>query len=273
MTASRQRRPVQRKTVHEFLSGLLSRLFSHRPAALPGNGRWLEQLRTLERRIGHTFRHRDLLVQALKHRSYLSVLNEDRIASYERLEFLGDAVLNMVVSEFLYSAFPRDEEGDLTKHKALLVNKKTLARKAEDLGIGEFVLLSDGEERSGGRTRTSILSDVLESIVGALLLDAGYHRTRTFIQQNLLLDFHGVLDDERNQNFKGELLEYTQSHDWGMPAYTLVDSTGPEHQKEFTVEVLIRNEVFGVGKGMTKKDAEQQAAKEALIRIRTPETA
>lgn len=223
---------------------------------------------TFEQRIGYSIHNTQIFTQALKHRSYLSVRNESRTDSYERLEFLGDAVLNLAVSEFLFNRFPRDEEGDLTKNKALLVNKRVLGRRAEQIGLGEFVLMSEGEEKSGGRNRVSILADILESVLGAILMDGGYEPARRFVVRYVLADVDKILFDEHNHNYKGELLEYTQSHDWGMPSYSLINQTGPEHQKSFMVEVLIKGEVFGTGQGTTKKNAEQQAAKQALTRVK-----
>ncbi len=225
-------------------------------------------LKALEARMEYAIRHPDIFIQALKHRSYVSLSNEARIDSYERLEFLGDAALNLVVSEYLFQRFPEHEEGDLTKSKALLVNKRVLAQRADRLGLGEFVLISDGEEKSGGRSRVSILADVLESILGAILIDGGYDHARRFVLTHVLNDIDTILVDEDNHNYKGELLEFTQSHDRGMPSYALVSQSGPEHQKEFTVEVLVQDEVLGVGHGRTKKDAEQLAAREALTRIK-----
>jgi len=222
----------------------------------------------LERKLHHSVRNPQLFIQALKHRSYLHVSSEARIQSYERLEFLGDAILNMISSEWLYLTYGDHEEGDMTKCKALLVNKRVLAQRAERLGLAEHILLSEGEEKSGGRTRPSILSDVMEALIGAIYLDSNYETVRSFVRNFVLCDVDRILTDETNVNFKGELLEFAQSHDLGSPLYSVIEESGPEHQKRFTIEVLIKNKSCGRGKGLSKKDAEQQAAREALKSIK-----
>jgi ribonuclease-3 len=227
-----------------------------------------DSLHFFEKKIQTKIHHPQLFIQALKHRSYLSVSNEERIASYERLEFLGDLVLNLITGERLFLQFSTQEEGDLTKAKSLLVNKKILAQKAETLGLGQFILMSEGEEKSGGRTRASILSDILESVIGAIYLDSGYESAKLFVLNHILYDMNDIINDDANMNFKGELLECVQGQDWGVPTYIVVNEIGPEHNKEFTVEVIIKQQVLGAGRGLTKKDAEQQAAREALKRIK-----
>ena len=222
----------------------------------------------LEKKLHYSVRNPQLFIQALKHRSYLHVSAEERLQSYERLEFLGDAILNMISSEWLFLTYEGHEEGEMTKSKALLVNKKVLAQRAERLGLAEHILLSDGEEKSGGRSRASILSDVMEAVIGAIYLDSDYPTVRTFVRNLVLCDVERILTDEMNTNFKGELLEYTQSHELGSPLYSVIEESGPEHQKQFTVEVFIKNKSCGQGKGLSKKDAEQKAAREALKAIK-----
>lgn len=225
-------------------------------------------LRSFEKAIGARIHNPYLFIQALKHRSYLSIGNEDRVHSYERLEFLGDLILNLITGEFLYNLYPDQEEGDLTKNKSLLVNKKILALQAEGLGLGPFILMSEGEEKSGGRSRASILSDVLESVIAAIYLDSGYSAAKKFILGHILHNAVEILNDDLHFNYKGELLEWSQAKEWGIPAYTVIHQEGPEHNKEFTVEVSIKQQVYGSGKGLTKKDAEQQAARQALEKVR-----
>jgi ribonuclease III len=227
-----------------------------------------ELLRSFETAIGARIHDPHIFIQALKHRSYLSIGNEDRVRSYERLEFLGDLILNLITGEFLYNLFPNQEEGDLTKSKSLLVNKKILAQQAEILGLGRFILLSEGEEKSGGRLRASILSDVLESVIGAVYLDSGYDAARRFVLRHVLHNVEEILSDDLHFNYKGELLEWSQAQDWGIPVYMVINQEGPEHNKEFTVDVSIKQQVYGNGKGLTKKDAEQQAARQALKKIK-----
>ncbi|KAB2880980.1 ribonuclease III [bacterium] len=225
-------------------------------------------LKSFEKTIESPIYNPHIFIQALKHRSYLSIMNEERVRSYERLEFLGDLILNLITGEFLYNLYPHQDEGDLTKSKSLLVNKKVLAQQAEALGLGQFILMSEGEEKSGGRLRASILSDVLESVIGAVYIDSGYEASRKFILRHVLHNVDRILSDDLHFNYKGELLEWSQAQDRGIPAYTVVNQEGPEHNKEFTVEVLIKQIVYGSGKGLTKKDAEQQAARQALKKIK-----
>ena len=225
-------------------------------------------LKSFEKATGFPIYHPQIFIQALKHRSYLSIGNEERVHSYERLEFLGDLILNLITGEFLYNLFPHQEEGDLTKNKSQLVNKKILAQQADALGLGRFILMSEGEEKSGGRSRASILSDVLESVIAAVYLDGGYEAARRFILRHVLYNVDDILRDELHFNYKGELLEWSQAQELGIPAYTVVNQEGPEHNKEFTVEVSIKQQLYGNGKGLTKKDAEQQAARQALEKIK-----
>ncbi len=231
-------------------------------------GRHEDLLRSFENTIGLRIHDPHIYIQALKHRSYLSIGNEERVRSYERLEFLGDLILNLITGEFLYTLYPHQEEGDLTKQKSLLVNKKILAQQAEVMGLGRFILLSEGEDKSGGRLRPSILSDVLESVIGAVYLDSGYEVSKKFVLEKILYNAEDILNDEMHFNYKGELLEWSQANDGGIPAYTVINQEGPEHNKEFTVEVSIKQQVYGNGKGSTKKDAEQQAARQALRKIK-----
>lgn len=225
-------------------------------------------LRSFEKAIGSRIYNPHIFIQALKHRSYLSIGNEERVRSYERLEFLGDLILNLITGEFLYNLYPNQDEGDLTKNKSLLVNKKILAQQAETLGLGPFILMSEGEEKSGGRLRASILSDVLESVIGAVYLDSGYEASRKFVLRHVLHNVDEILSDDLHFNYKGELLEWSQAQEWGIPAYAVVNQEGPEHNKEFTVEVSIKQQIYGSGKGLTKKDAEQNAARQALEKIK-----
>jgi ribonuclease-3 len=220
-----------------------------------------------EERTQYRFRNPSLLIQALKHRSYLNMTSEKRSQSYERLEFLGDAILNLIVTELLYSRFPNQDEGTMTKEKAALVNKKILAAKAADLCLGDLILLSDSEEKVGGRRRLSILSDVLESVIGAVFLDSEYSVTRNIATRYIYNDMDAVLNDKQCINFKGTLLELTQGQNWGIPVYNVIEERGPEHQKEFIIQVFIKNTPYGTGKGLSKKEAEQIAAREALIKL------
>lgn len=221
----------------------------------------------LEKKLSYTFNNKELIHQALKHRSYLSVTNECRIISNERLELLGDSVLGLVVTEYLYKKYQSKEEGDLTAMKSLLVSRKILARVAREIGIGKYILLNDAEEKSGGRDRSSIIADAFEAVVGAMYLDGGLDVAVKFIRQKLLRFCDRILNEEHYRNFKSILLEYSQSKNMGLPQYHVCDEEGPDHEKLFTIEVCINNQVLGVGKGNSKKGAEQISAKNALKKL------
>jgi ribonuclease-3 len=218
--------------------------------------------------IGYRFRQLDLLQQALKHRSFLPQVNERRVSSNERLELLGDAVLGLVVTEALYHRFPDKEEGEITAMKSLLVSRKILARFARQLDLGRFILMSEAEERSGGRTRPSIISDTFEAVIGAIYIDGGLERARAFVDAVVLREIDPILNEEQHRNFKSLLLEYSQSHNLGVPSYAIRSEEGPDHDKIFTVEVRIQNRMVGVGVGNSKKRAEQNAAQNALEQLR-----
>jgi ribonuclease-3 len=219
--------------------------------------------------IGYRFHQLDLLRQALKHRSYLPQVNERRVSSNERLELLGDAVLGLVVTEALYHRFPDKEEGDITAMKSLLVSRKILARFARQLDLGRFILMSEAEERSGGRTRPSIISDAFEAIIGAIYIDGGLRRATIFVESIILKEIDPILNEEQHRNFKSLLLEYAQSHNLGVPSYAIRSEEGPDHDKIFTVEVRLQSSMVGVGVGNSKKRAEQNAARDALDKLQS----
>ena len=221
----------------------------------------------IEAKLNYNFNEKEYIIHALKHRSFLSVTNESRLSSNERLELLGDSVLGMVVVEYLYRKFPTKEEGDLTAIKSLLVSRKILARISRQIGFGEFLLLNEAEENAGGRNRSSILSDAFEAITGAIYLDGGLQNAVKFIHEKLLYRINEIISEERNKNFKSILLEYSQGHSLGSPRYKVKREDGPDHDKLFTIEVFIKDKVLGVGKGNSKKKAEQFAAKDALKKI------
>lgn len=183
------------------------------------------------------------------------------------MEFLGDAVLNMVVADHLYRKFEGEREGALTKMKSTMVSKRVLARMAREIGLGKYIMLGESEEASGGRERTSILGDAYEALVGAIYLDGGMRPVRKFLSRYLLHDMDGLLSDEELKNYKSALLELTQREGWGHPVYELRGEEGPDHRKLFTVEVKVKGQVYGVGQGRSKKRAEQMAAREALKRL------
>jgi len=227
----------------------------------------IERAQSFAEGSGYIFKNPELLINALKHRSYLSISNESRLFSNERLELLGDAVLGLVVTDYLYQKFPEQEEGELTTVKSLLVSREILAHTARDISLGDYILLNEAEEKAGGRHRMSILADTLEALIGAIYLDGGLESARTFIQRVLLKNLKKILSEEKNKNFKSILLEYSQSKSMGLPLYNVRSEEGPDHRKLFTVEVRIQNEILGLGKGTSKKNAEQHAAQNALRKL------
>jgi ribonuclease-3 len=216
-----------------------------------------------EQLIGYTFKDRSLLLLGLTHRSY-SHSNGKLIESNERLEFLGDSVLGMVISDQLYRDYPDLREGQLTKTKALLVNENTLASIGEEIGLNKFIQLSHDEERSGGRARSSIVSDAVESVLGAIYLDGGLDPVREVILRVIYDRKDSILADKSLRNFKGELLELVQARGNSMPHYDVVSERGPDHRKMFSVIVSVGDRVLGKGSGSSKKEAEQRAAAAAL---------
>lgn len=217
--------------------------------------------------IGYRFRDEDLLRQALTHRSYASGGKAARLVSNERLELLGDAVLGLAVTEYLFRRFPRKPEGELTGIKSLVVSQQVLSRVAQRIRLGRFIRMSAAEERSGGRERPSILSDCLEALIGAIYLDAGFEEAMRFVRRFVLSGMNQFLQEEVFRNYKSELLEFAQARSWGNPVYRVIREEGPDHDKMFTVEVDVAGHARGIGRGRTKKLAEQQAAREALRQL------
>jgi len=226
-----------------------------------------DALRALEQCLDYRFTHPALLTQALKHRSYVYSLQGTGVESNERLEYLGDAVLDLVVAEFLYHRYQDLREGDLTQMKSLVVSRAVLAQKADHMDLGRFVFLSPEERQAGGGQQPSILSDALEAVIGAIYLDGGLDASRQVIERIVLYDFEELSRRTENANFKSLLLEHTQSHGCGHPKYHVQDERGPDHDKIFSIEVSITGQVAGNGRGRSKKEAQQMAARDALQRL------
>ena len=224
-------------------------------------------LNDLEGRIGYRFRNRDLLVKALKHRSYVYAQQGHGIDANERLEFLGDAVLDLLVADFLFQRFQDKREGDLTQMKSLVVSRMVLARKARKIELERFVLLSPEERSAGGGEQPSILCDSFEALIGAIYLDGGLEACRAFVARNVLDDFATLIQRADYVNFKSKLLEHTQSMGSGHPRYLVNSEEGPDHCKVFSVEVCVAGERVGRGQGRSKKEAQQKAARDALQRL------
>ncbi len=222
-------------------------------------------LDALEERIGYRFQNASLLKQALTHSSFTNEQKINKAKNYERLEFLGDAVLELVSSEFLFKENPDMPEGELTKMRASMVCEPSLAFCARDLELGQFMRLGKGEENTGGRKRDSITSDAMEAVIGAIYLDGGMEPAKEFIYRFILSDLEDkVLFYDSKSNLQ-ELIQGTLKKDFH---YELLEESGPEHDKTFVVEVVMGRESLGRGLGRTKKAAEQQAAYQALLLLR-----
>lgn len=224
-------------------------------------------LAEFEDHIEYYFNSPTTLCKALTHRSYLNSNGDDVPCSNERLEFLGDSVLELVVNEYLFEQYPEHQEGELTKMKSLLVSRGVLAEQAKRLNLGRFLLMSDAERDSGGSYRASILADGFEAVIGALYLDGGMLGARNFVNENLLVDVNYILGSQIHVNYKSLLQENIQERMKTYPRYRIISETGPDHRKVFTVEVTVKGDRLGEGKGTNKKRAEQAAAKNALEHV------
>ena len=216
----------------------------------------------LEAAIGYRFKNISLLQNALTHSSYANERWHNSLKSNERLEFLGDSILGMVVAEYLYKTFPDRPEGELTRMRADMVCERTLATIASRIGLGQHLLLGNGEEQGGGRSRDSILADAVESVIAASFLDGGMGAARAFIEKFVLVEV--PVKKMHNADYKTALQELVQQKKNQTLSYRLVGESGPDHDKHFDVEVSLNGQVIGVGSGSSKKRAEQMAAKAAL---------
>lgn len=223
------------------------------------------KLDKLEEAIGYSFQKKALLTQAMTHSSYSNEKRARHLSSNERLEFLGDAVLELISSEYLFEKHPEMPEGDLTKTRARMVCEPALAFCAKEINLGDYLFLGKGEELTGGRDRDSVTSDGLEALIGAIYLDGGFANAKEFVLSYVMKD------TERKQLFfdsKTILQEMVQSNFEGEIAYHLIGEEGPDHNKSFTVEVLMGDCILGKGTGKSKKAAEQQAAFEAIMKLK-----
>ena len=221
----------------------------------------------LEAKIGYSFKDRGLLETALTHSSYANEKHPGNCQSYERLEFLGDSILGLVTAEFLYAREPSLPEGRMTRLRAELVCEGSLCTIAQRLGLGQYMRLGKGEERTGGRERTSILADMVEAIIAAMYLDSGMTQCRAFIMKELLSGAE-ISDSHRSADYKTELQELVQRKSDQTISYELTGESGPDHNKLFTFTVSINGLASGTGSGRTKKEAEQMAAQKALEELR-----
>ena len=222
-------------------------------------------MKDLETAIGYRFRNIQLLQNALTHSSYANERWHNSLLSNERLEFLGDSVLGMLVAEYLYRNFPNRPEGELTRMRADMVCEQTLAAAANRIGLGRHLLLGHGEEQGGGRGRNSILADAMESVIAACFLDGGIEAALQVVQKFILVEV--PVTKLHNADYKTQLQELVQQKKNQVLSYNLVGQSGPDHDKKFDVEVTLNGDVVGQGSGSSKKRAEQMAAKIAIERL------
>ncbi|NMB95164.1 MAG: ribonuclease III [Clostridiaceae bacterium] len=218
----------------------------------------------LEKKINYVFKDKDILILALTHSSYANENKHNKCASNERLEFLGDAVLNVIISEKIYTQYSNLSEGEMTKSRSTIVCEASLVNCANAIGISQYLLLGKGEELAGGRHRHSILADAFEAIIGAIYIDGGIESARNFIESTMNSLIEDAIKGYSYQDYKTQLQEVVQSKGNDKITYELLEEKGPDHDKTFITQVKINDQVMGIGKGKTKKEAEQHAAFLAL---------
>ncbi|MBI2052814.1 MAG: ribonuclease III [Candidatus Ryanbacteria bacterium] len=223
-------------------------------------------LEPLEKKLAFSFKNKKLLLQAITHRSYLNENPSFAVGHNERLEFLGDAVLELIVTERLFDLYPEKPEGELTSYRAALVNAEMLAKIALELGVNDFLLLSRGEKKDTGRARHYILANTFEAIVGAMYLDRGYEATHKFIDKVLLMHIEDIVDKKLWKDPKSTFQEEAQERLGITPSYRITKEVGPDHQKKFSVGVYLGNALVAEGSGLSKQEAEVEAARSALER-------
>lgn len=224
-------------------------------------------MKSLEKVFGIKIANSDLFKKALTHPSYTQDLNLDYTESYERLEFLGDAVLKLTVSDVLYNMYPHSTEGEMSKIRSIVVSDNTLAQIAKSNGLSELIILSKHDEKQGARNLNSICACVFEAILGAYYLDGKYKQVRKYIEKTLTPYIKDVKDNFAKYNSKEILQEYTQGLDKNRPVYKVVNESGPAHKRIFEVEVSYNGDVLAIEKGLSKKDAEQKAAYSACEKL------
>jgi len=218
----------------------------------------------LEKKLGIQFKNKDLLIQAFVHRSYLNENPDFKFSHNERLEFLGDAVLEHIVTENLFKNYPQKSEGELTSLRASLVNSKMLSKIAGSLGFNDFLLLSQGEFKEEGKARHYILANTFEAFIGALYLDQGLDSCRRFIEKNLIKELARIIKECLFKDAKSQFQEEAQERKGITPNYSVLEEKGPDHAKHFVVGVYLGNDLIAKGEGFSKKEAEEEAAKHAL---------
>ena len=223
----------------------------------------MDDLEKLEKKIGVKFKNKDLLQQSLVHRSYINEHKNFELDQNERLEFLGDAVLELVTTEFLYNTFS-NPEGELTNYRAALVNRKMLAKISNEIGLEEYLLLSKGESKDTGRARQYIIANALEAVIGAIYLDQGYNDSKIFIEKYFLSKMNDILEEKLYQDPKSTFQEKAQDKVGVTPAYKVIREWGPDHDKQFLIGVFLGEEKIAEGEGISKQAAQRKAAENGL---------
>ena len=220
----------------------------------------------LEERIGYKFKNKELLHEALTHSSYINEHRDAKEECNERLEFFGDSVLSVIVSRYLFSTFSSRQEGDLTKIRAAVVCEKALAKYAKEIDLGDYLRMGNGEEKTNGRHRASITSDAFEAVLAAMYIDTGYDSDRVaeFLMPFVVREIDDIRSGESFVDYKNALQQIIQQAEGERLQYSVIGEDGPDHEKVFTVEARLNSNIIGVGKGSSKREAEQNAAKEAL---------
>ena len=223
----------------------------------------VNELVPLQKKLNYKFNDPKLLNKALTHKSYANEIDPS-VKNNERLEFLGDSVLDLIVSDYMVREYDDLAEGSLSKIRAAIVNEGCLAKLAQDLGLGQYLLLGKGEHLSGGRQKTSILANAYEALVGAIFYDSNLQTVSNIFLPEMIEEIDKYKNTLNFRDFKSDLQEYTQDRFTCIPSYQVVGEKGPDHDKRFNIEISVRNKVQGVGNGRSKKEAEQKAAKMAL---------
>lgn len=224
----------------------------------------MPEFEVFERNIGITFKNKELLRRAFTHRSYLNENRATEMSHNERLEFLGDAVLELVVTQYLFDKYPDSTEGDLTAYRASLVNAMTLSEAAQKINVNDYLLLSKGEAKDTGKARQYILANTIEAIIGAIYLDQGYELAKYFISKNLFHLIEKIIEDKTWIDAKSKFQEKSQEKESVTPLYKTLKEEGPDHEKHFTVGVYLDKDLIATGEGNSKQEAEQAAARAGL---------
>jgi len=224
----------------------------------------MREFSLLEKKLNLNFKNKELLTQAFVHRSFLNENPDFKIGNNERLEFLGDAVLELVVTEYLYRKYPKKSEGELTNWRAALVNADSLAKIAERIGLNNFLLLSKGESKEMNKARRYILANTIEAFIGALYLDLGYEASQVFIKKQVIKELPQIIKSGSFKDSKSHFQEKAQEKTTVTPTYKILEEWGPDHAKHFKVGVFLREELVAEGEGSSKQEAEVKAAEKAL---------